>query len=187
LVYTGTYYPRFHDISPLFAALQRLGPDAERVNITFYSRYMDAVLSEAQRYSMTQRVISGGRITYKEALQAQMQADIALLCVRGRATEISDDINLPVKLFEYLGARRPILCMGLGIGAASNIVRQQQAGLVSNDPDEIAAQLKEWLDLKAQTGSVPNLPLEAQKGYTRDEQFARVVEFLEGLSSQQQK
>ena len=47
------------------------------------------------------------------------------------------------KLFEYLGARRPILVLGDGT-AAAEIVRSAVAGIVASatDPDEIAAALE---------------------------------------------
>jgi hypothetical protein len=82
--------------------------------------------------------------------------------------------NLPGKLFEYLGARRPILGLGFEDGVPARIIRERAAGLFCNDPEEIAAQLRAWLETKRRLGHLPPLPAEVAAGFTRAEQFARL-------------
>ena len=89
--------------------------------------------------------------------------------------------NVPGKLFEYLGARRPILGLGLENGVPATIIRERSAGLFSNDPKAIAGQLRAWLEVKRRTGSVPPLPEVARAGVSRDEQFEKLDQLLSGV------
>ena len=73
---------------------------------------------------------------------------------------------------------RPILLLGLREGVPATIIRERQAGFFSNDPAEIAAQLRLWLKMKRNAGGVPSLPEAARQGYARDDQFAKLDRFL---------
>ena len=64
---------------------------------------------------------------------------------------------IPGKLFEYIGARRPILSLGSLSGEAAAIVRDNRLGLASNDPEEIKAMLVACLAAKARLGRLPDL------------------------------
>ena len=79
----------------------------------------------------------------------QCEADVLLLLQWNSPSEAG---NIPGKLFEYLGARRPILVLGYDNGEMARIVRDRKAGFVSNDPAEIAKQLAAWAAEKRQTG-----------------------------------
>ena len=60
----------------------------------------------------------------------------------------NEDSVIPGKLYEYIGAKRPILALGSLSGEAVEIIRQENLGLVSNRPEEIAAQLSCWREQK---------------------------------------
>ena len=55
---------------------------------------------------------------------------------------------------------------------------ERGAGVTSTNPDEIADALKAWLAVKKEKGILPNLPLEARKGFTHDEQAGKLEDFL---------
>ena len=82
--------------------------------------------------------------------------------------------NVPGKLFEYLGARRPILGLGLEQGVPATIIRGRSAGFFSNDPELIAEQLLEWVRTKQRDGRISELPETACAGFERDNQFERL-------------
>ena len=109
-----------------------------------------------------------GSLARDEALQLQREADSLLLLTagnrRGEATG---------KLYEYLGAERPILVLGQDTEAA-RIVRDARAGAVvaANDPVAIAATLEALVG-----GQIPSAP--APQAYSYPDvarQFADVVE-----------
>jgi glycosyltransferase involved in cell wall biosynthesis len=114
----------------------------------------------------------------------QRRADILLMMQWNDAREAG---NLPGKLFEYLGARRPILGIGYEQGVAAEIIRNRGAGFFSNDADAIARQLRLWLAEKQKSGQVNPVDEEAMAGFSRAEQFAKLEEFLEGLVGRQPK
>ncbi len=107
-------------------------------------------------------------------LARQSEADILLLLQRDHS---SDEGNVPAKVFEYLGALRPILLLGYEKGVLAGMIRERDAGLISNDPAIIAAQLEAWI-AQLPAGGVPALPETARAGLSRAEQFAVYQAFL---------
>jgi hypothetical protein len=109
-------------------------------------------------------------------VQIQREADILLLL---RWNDPSEAGVVPGKVFEYAGARRPILSLGYPEGAVPDIIRSRHLGLVSEDTDVIAGALEKWLDEKARTGRVAPLPIEAREGLSRTDQFRKLEKFLQ--------
>src|SRR5580704_517803 len=79
----------------------------------------------------------------------------------------------PAKLFEYLYARRPILFIGYEHGIAAQLVRERNAGLVSNHPEQIRDQSQTWIEDK-QTGRFKRLDPFVSRGLSRDEQYQKL-------------
>ena len=114
-------------------------------------------------------------VSYRESLAEQRRADVLLLM---QWDDPREQGNIPAKLFEYLAARRPILGLGYEDGVPARIIRERQAGLISNDPDIIARQLAIWLDQKRRKGLIAPLPEAVCAGFSRDEQFAKLEDIL---------
>ena len=110
-----------------------------------------------------------------EALRLQCRADVLLLLQWDKPSEAGD---ISGELFQYLGARRPVLALGYEAGKMAAIVRDRAAGLFANDPEEIARQLAAWRQEKRQTGRIAALPESARAGFAREEQFAELVRFF---------
>lgn len=178
LVHTGMIYPGRRDPSVLFEALRRLGPEAEDVRILFYGRLQGNVRNLARRYGVEHLVETPGPLPYRDSLAAQASADVLLLLMWNDPRE---EGVLTGKLFEYLGARRPILLVGYAGGEAGKLVRERGAGPTLNDPAAIAEQLRRWLDEKRRTGRVAALPETVGQGLTRADQFAALMRFLDTL------
>ena len=176
LIYTGTFYPAFQNPTPLFAALKLL-PELERsqIKIHFYTRYIEALQATAQDYGVEDCIEHPGLVPYRDALQAQMEADALLLFLWGKEEQ---EGWFPAKMFEYMGARRPILGIGTGKDLASDLIRTRQAGLVSDQPQEIAAELSRLLAQKRASGAIPFLPASVQSGFSRAEQYENLLEFI---------
>jgi hypothetical protein len=90
--------------------------------------------------------------------------------------------NVPGKLFEYLGARRPTLLIGLAGGVPDRLIQERAAGHLARDPEQVRALLEAWIDRKAQEGGIPPLPAEASAGLSRDEQFAQLPAYLASVT-----
>jgi len=117
-------------------------------------------------------------LAHEAALKRQRESDILVLM---QWNDPKEQGNVPGKFFEYLGARRPILVLGLKEGVPATIVRERGAGFFSNEPGEIAEQLTRWLEIKQDKGLLPPVPESARAGFSRDEQYAGLEPFLEDL------
>jgi hypothetical protein len=169
IVYTGGIYPGRRDPTPLFEALALMPELRSAARVHFWGTSPEHVLPLATTVGVQDQVVVHPHVPRSEAVALQQRADVLLLM---QWNDRREQGNLPGKLFEYLGARRPILGLGLEDGVPATITRERGAGLFSNDPGEIAAQLAAWLATKRRLGHLPPLPPEAAAGFTRAEQFA---------------
>jgi hypothetical protein len=180
IVYTGAIYPGRRDPTPLFAAIGRLGRDGGDVRVRFYGTTPEHVLPLARACGVAHLIEVFPSVPYRQSIRIQKTADVLLLL---QWNDPREQGNVPAKLFEYLAARRPILGLGLADGVPAGVIRARRAGLHANEPDAIAAQLRVWLDEKRRTGHVPALTADACSGFSRAEQFERLIDGLTGLIS----
>lgn len=180
ILYTGMIYPGRRDPTPLFQALGRMGPLADKVRVRFYGRLLPGMQALIERFGVQRQVEMHGPVSYRDSLRLQAEADVLLLLLWDTPEERGVFTG---KLFEYLGARRPILTLGLEDGVAADLIRERQAGVVASDPDIIARQLTEWLEVKARDGAVPMVPAEAARGMARDDQFALLEPHLHAAAA----
>lgn len=97
--------------------------------------HLQAALQESGLSGVIQYL---GRLPHREALGELQRADAALVLVAPH-----DDVHIPGKLYEALGARVPVLLVGGGV-EARGIVAETRGGLaVRHDPNEIAAALRQ--------------------------------------------
>lgn len=175
ILYTGMIYPGKRDPSPLFEALQGLGPLAERVRVVFYGLFLEGVRPLAARYGVEHLVEVREPVPYKESLKMQTEADVLLLLLWTAPTERGVYTG---KLFEYMGARRPILAVGGTGSVAADLIRARRVGFALDEPAQIAAQLKEWLAQKQERGAIPALEDETIAGVSREEQTRALEDYL---------
>lgn len=174
ILYTGHVYTGYRDPTPLFEAIQMLGEEGCRVQVRFIGSNVDHVMDQARRYGVEDQVNCEPPISHRDALRLQMSADVLLHLQWNDPKEAG---TISGKLFEYLGARRPILGIGYERGAVAAIVHQSQAGIVANDGKTIADQLRRWLKQKRE-GGIPGLSADVVDRFTRDKQFALLDSFL---------
>ncbi len=176
LIYTGMVYEGFQDAAPLFEALRADALLRQAVRVDFYGRNLSAVETLNAHYGLHGCVRVHAPIGHLEALRLQRQAD-ALLFLAWRDPEQSGIMT--GKIFEYLGARRPILMLGLQADDAVRMVTGRGAGHLCRSADEIAAQLHTWLRAKAAAGRLEDTPPTAVQGLTRQEQAQTLLVFLQ--------
>ncbi len=175
IVYTGLIYPGRRDPTPLFEALRSLGEKRGRFRVTFYGTDPEHVLPLAERKGVRDVVEVLPGVPYREALALQWNADVLLLM---QWNDPREQGNCPGKFFEYIASLRPIIGLGLENGVPATIIRERSAGIFSNDPPVIAAQLLAWLQEKESHGAVKRLPARTREGLTRELQFAKLEAFL---------
>ena len=179
IVYTGQIYSHEQDISPLFLALQQMGKDREKIRIHFYGRYGGFTLPALQpalELGFRHLIEFHQPVSHHESLLLQAGADILLLLPGVSPTWKG---VYGAKLFEYLGVRRPILCIGNTDGVAAKLIREKKAGVTLNQPEQIALQLQQWVKKKNDNKEIPFLPTEVGKGFTRKELTKSLIEFFQ--------
>jgi len=174
IVYTGRIYPGRRDPSPLFEAMA-LTRHKDAVRVSFYGTVRSSVMPLAERHGVADLVQVHSHVPHREAMEIQARADVLLLM---QWDDPREQGNVPGKLFEYLAARRPILGLGLEDGVPASIIRQREAGFFSNDPHAIAGQLSIWAARKRECGGLAPLPESVRTGFSRAEQFAKLVDLL---------
>jgi glycosyltransferase involved in cell wall biosynthesis len=173
--YTGGIYPGYRDPSPLFKAIGGSTDLKKGVEVHFYGSDPNLISTLARDHGVESNVIVHGRVKHKDALKIQQTSDILLLM---QWDDPREQGNIPGKLSEYFGARRPILVLGLADGVPATEVRQRLAGAALTDPAAIARWLSECLAMKKKTGILTPLSDEALAGLSREEQAMKLEHFL---------
>lgn len=167
IIYCGEIYPVKRDPSNLFIAARELTDAGLVIEIRFYGANVSQVSSLAAKYGVNEQVRCFPRVSHAESLRLQTAADVLLLLLWNDPREAGVYTG---KLFEYIGARRPILLMGYEGGVAADLVRERRVGVIANGPSDIAAALRQWSLIKAVRGSIEPLPVSGLHGLTRQDQ-----------------
>ena len=138
LTFVGTYYP-FYDPAPLLRVLSRLLQSGQMERNTVRFRAVGAPHPELQRLlqeaNLSDIAEFTGFVSHQAALQFTVDASLLLLLMP-RDRKQSGVVT--GKIFEYLGARRPILALSPPEFEAAQIVRESGAGEVISPGDEAA-------------------------------------------------
>lgn len=115
LVYTGTFYPERQSPEPLFRALALLRsrglPVDERVEALFYGVKAGALEKLAVKHGVQRSVQARGYVDRRSVLRIQRDADLLIFL-----DWLDDGFPgmMTGKLYEYLYAGVPVLCVGGG-------------------------------------------------------------------------
>jgi glycosyltransferase involved in cell wall biosynthesis len=174
IVYTGMVYETKQNVEPLFEALAQDKQLANSVAVTFYGRNLQIVERLRNKYKLNDTVTIQSPISHRNALQVQWDADILLLLLWNDSSQKGIYTG---KLFEYLGARRPILAIGNGNDVAAKLINSFQRGKVCTTANDIARQLHEWSKIKTET-TITRLPAIIREGFTRKEQAVQLEQLI---------
>lgn len=175
IMHAGSIYIGKRDPSALFAATAKLGPLKDKVSLLFYGEQADSLQSLARQHGVEAQVTISPPIARQQVLELERRTDVLLMC---RWDNPADDGIIPGKLFEYIGAERPILSIGSETGEAADIVRQGGFGVVSNNPDVLADQMRAWIAEKEAHPRLPDVRSPHKNRYTRGGQFDLLDRFL---------
>jgi len=155
VVYTGSMYG-VRNPGTYLDAVARLLKDgrirAEEFRTVFVGRFGDEVRAMFHRPELKGTVEEVGHRPHAESVRYTLGASALLLVVDDVAG--SEGI-VPGKVFEYLGARRPLLAVAPE-GDVADLVRKTEAGVVvdRNDMDTMANTLAAWVAEYRATGTV---------------------------------
>jgi glycosyltransferase involved in cell wall biosynthesis len=148
LLHSGIVYPEERDPTQLIAALQRLRQAGVRAGpggllVRFRAPAHGALLKRlAQEHGVEDMIEVCPAVPYREALAEMLRADGLLVMQAANCNE-----QIPAKIYEYLRAGRPVVCLSDPAGDTVGVVRR--AGIAHTarleSVDEIAALLERFL------------------------------------------
>ncbi|MGH7503795.1 MAG: glycosyltransferase [Longimicrobiales bacterium] len=174
LLYVGNLY-QGRDPRPFFRALGELDrqkrlPAAAQVEFigdcTFHGVSLASILDE---YGIRERVTISGRIPHDQCLRRVADASLLLLFAQDQPLQV------PNKLYEYLGARHPIVAFVDGNGETARMLRQAGGHFVIDTCDP--ARIADVLEAAFKATAIP--PSEHLYDWTTDNQLARLHAALE--------
>lgn len=138
ITYAGLLYQGRRDPAMLFETLRELFDQKlmspEDVEVRFYGTIEPWVAAQVQQYRLDGVVQLPGLIARAEALQRQAESQILLMLGWTDPRETGQHSG---KLFEYLGAGRPILAVGGGPSVLTETLKETGAGMHAFSRDEV--------------------------------------------------
>ncbi len=151
VLYTGTIYRERQDPGKFLAAVRVLLDagtlDRTRIDIRFHARDAEWLMEAIQEAGLSRVASVRPVVGYQQALELQRCSHVLLLLNWEDTSELG---WYPLKLFEYLAARRPILAVGGGgRDVVSALLRETGAGCSCPDVSTISVYLqtlyREWV------------------------------------------
>jgi glycosyltransferase involved in cell wall biosynthesis len=184
LLHSGIVYPSERNPEPLFRAVAavlaagRLAPQS--IRLRFRAAVHEALLrSLADAHAIGHVIEILPALPYQEALQEMLRADALLLMQSNTCND-----QVPAKLYEYLRAGRPVLCLADAAGDTAGACRA--AGLhdiaALEDSDAITATLVSFIDA-LQHGRAAPAQAEAIRGASRQARSAQLAAWLDAVSA----
>ncbi len=155
ITYTGSIYTGKQEPSKFFAALRGLIHDGvldpREIEVRFYGYKYDWLDEEVERCGLSNIVKQHGVVPRQIALEKQRESQLLLLLKWEDPEERGVHTG---KIFEYLGARRPILATGGTDDVVSELLNATGAGVSSLTVDDIISMLKGFYRDYKRSGSV---------------------------------
>ncbi len=138
ITYTGELYHGERDPTLLFEVLTELIREnslpSSQVRVRFYGPSDPWLAAHVERYGLQDVVEIHDRVSRGESLQHQRESQILLLL--GFNVPLYEG-GYPGKVFEYLGARRPILALGGKPGVVGQLLAETATGMFAATKAEL--------------------------------------------------
>jgi len=153
---------------------------AESLQVFLIGDHTPEQAAFVSRYSLSKIVHMVGNVPYRSALTYQINADVNVFIYTGPNDDRSKQM-MSGKIFDYVGASRPILAIAPPNIVASRLVRELKLGrdVPPKSPEKIAETMYEMMENGNNTFSVP---IERLKKYHRSELTRKLVNVFDRLS-----
>ena len=184
LLHSGIVYPSERDPTQLMAALRQLhsagAVQPGKLKVRFRAAVAEDLLrSLATEYGVEPYVEVCPALPYREALAEMLSADGLLLLQAANC-----NAQIPAKLYEYLRAGRPILCLTDPAGDTAGVLREAGINSIArlDEPGKIARALITFI-AGVQSGT-PELPIAAAVlRASRRERSAELANLLDRVTN----
>jgi glycosyltransferase involved in cell wall biosynthesis len=182
---TVTYVGNIIPEQRLDTFLQGLRAAETPVRFVYRGGLAEQIKRQAAQYGVADLLDCGGQVARTEALTLMQRADVLLLLSIANPSEA--DIFLsrgvyPGKVFEYFGARKPILCVPGDGAMLDELLSATRAGAVARDAAAVAAFLTQ-AEAERENGGLAYAPdTKLLEQYTRRNLSRLLAEILEGVA-----
>jgi glycosyltransferase involved in cell wall biosynthesis len=178
----ATYYGRMQPDTFLMAAKKVMQERPEldgKLRLVFQGDLFPRHHALIERLGLGSSVVHTGVLSHLESVGGLLSADVLWLMIPSHP--MASNVT-PGKLFEYIGAGRPILALAPP-GVAADLICDQQAGWVvdPDDPDAIAQTIHAIADAW-RDGTLAGLGPHSPDDFSRREQAARLHEVFSKLA-----
>jgi glycosyltransferase involved in cell wall biosynthesis len=185
ITYTGQLYQGGRDPSELLFAITELLAEGklarDDVRLRFYGPAESFLAALVSKHGLQDVVELHAHVPRPQALELQRQSQVLLLLPwwSPEATGV-----LTGKLFEYLGAARPILAIGGGRGALADLLEETNSGVYAVSRAEIKRFLCRYYDDFKRVGCVSyDANPHAVAKYTHNQMACKFAALLHSLSA----
>ncbi len=181
LLFAGALYPGRRDPRTVFEAIALLGEDAKRVQVTMLGKDLGPATAMARECGIGDCLKILPPEPHPSIVKRQYAADALLML---QWNDARDAGTVPGKLFECIGARRPVIATGWTSGVVGRMILRRNLGVIANEPRVLANKLSALLSEKRAHGRIAPLPEAVRDGLTRREQFDALEPFLARAAGQ---
>jgi glycosyltransferase involved in cell wall biosynthesis len=163
--------------------LKETNPDfAKNLKIKLIGQIDQSVVQNLEADGLTENTELVPYIPHDEVLKTQRSSQVLLLLINN--TPNAKGI-LTGKLFEYLAAGRPILCIGPEDGDAARVIKETQTGCTIgfDEKEKLKDQLLEWFKQYQNDNLTLTGPTSIEQ-YSRKSQSERVTALLDQITQQ---
>jgi len=175
LLFAGALYPGRRDPRAIFQAIALLGEDAKRVGVTMLGKDLGPALAMAGEAGVEDCLTLLPPEPHAAIVRRQYAADALLML---QWNDERDAGTVPGKVFECIGARRPVIATGWTTGVVGKMIMRRNLGVIANEPRLLANKISALLSEKRAHGTIAPLPAGVRDGLTRREQFSSLDPFL---------
>jgi hypothetical protein len=182
MTFTGMVYPSKQSLRPLFDALAVLDRSAQvppGFRVRLVGRHVEAFAAEAAAAGVKDLVTVLPQMTRAESLRLQAESTVLLLPLW---TDETVGSWYPAKMFEYMGARRPILAIGPAGNEAARLLTSGEAGWVAATSDEILPILRHWFAAYDRGGAAALAPGALLDQFRRERSAERLARLFDTVA-----
>jgi len=187
ITYTGSFYEGKQDLNKLFAAVSELLKkeivEVKSFALRFYGphKHQQVILTLARKYGVESVLHHGGFLPYDESVKRQVESSVLLLLGWNDQTEKGIYTG---KVFEYLGAKRPILLISRNDDEDElvKLIKKTKAGVIAESEEEIFTIIKNWYKTFLENKTLPyEGDIDIINQYTRDKQTEKLAKVFDSL------
>ena len=181
ITYTGNIYNKQDTLKFLIAlreVIDNKSIEPDDIDIRFYCPPNRNLIKNMRKLGLSNVVKQYGIVSRNISLEKQKESQILLLL---NWEDLNENGVYPLKVFEYLGAQRPILATGgFGEDVIEDLLCETNSGIYAKTTKEIENILLQWYKEYKQNGEIEYKgKIEAINNYNYQETTKKFVEILE--------